>query len=464
MRFTASPRPRILLPVYFPVDPSRAASAQESQVAKVHIDFVVVSTLDMAPNEHQRLASLEIGSQALFLHGIDVLFSARTICIGGLRIPLPQIAPRDQRRLLSSIALATTHAVPSPQHSWDRLRRQKSEEHEPIWDTEQALLRDTSTNSSFSSNSAYQPTTALTSPAITETDPLKGHDSQGLEPESAGLPTSPLTDTFSSALHFIPSSVVAKPTHNTAAEQTRSRGSVLPLRDSTSSKASIRLDRIQSRSTQGDLSLLKCDNRQEDGFRSRSDSLRLESHPASASMNLDEPLSPALELNSAVTRKSSIAELQPIPSRSSSLAEPSTPLDFPDSDLPRLPSTLVDKVVHRKASSTWPRSLGKKVAPWTSVDATKTSILGTAFDQDIPTAPPRKMKILKPVRSTHSPRTEGPCATDSAAGVEGGDRGDAFRIDVVRDLARAEVKEGEDHAKNQLASKNVGGGAFHWMK
>jgi hypothetical protein len=425
---------------------------------------VVVNTLEMAPNEHQRLASLEIGSQALFLHGIDVLFSARTICIGGLRIPLPQIAPRDQKRLLSSIALATTHAVPSPQHSWDRLRRQKSEEHEPVWDTEQALLRDTSTNSSISSNSVYQPTTALTSPAITETDPLKGQDSRGPESEVAELPKSPVIDTFSAALHFIPSSVVAKPTHNTTAEETRSRHSALPHLDSSTPKASIQLNRIQSQSTQGNMSLSKCNTSQEDGPRSRSDSLHLESLPATASMNLDEPFSPALELNSAVTRNSSVADLQAIPSRSSSLAESSTPLDFPDSDLPRLPSTLVDKVVQRKASSTWPRSLGKKVAPWTSVDATKTSILGTAFDQDIPAAPPRKMKILKPVRSTHSPRTEGPCAIDSAAGVDGGDRGDAFRTDVVRDFARIEGKDGEDHAKNQSASKNVGGGAFHWIK
>jgi hypothetical protein len=99
--------------------------------------------------------------------------------------------------------------------------------------------------------------------------------------------------------------------------------------------------------------------------------------------------------------------------------------------------------------------LGKKVAPWTSVDATKTSILGTAFDQEGPGTggvPPRKMKILKPVRK----------------GVgETGVEGEGIRVDVVRDVGRMEVKEGsggEEQGKGQVASKNVGGGAFHWMK
>lgn len=457
MRFTGSPRPRILLPVYFPIDPSRAASAPESQVPKVHIDFVVVSTLDMPPNEHQRLASLEIGSQALFLHGIDILFSSRSLCIGGLRVPVPQLAPRDQKRLLSSIALATTHVVQTPQHSWDRLRRQKSEEHEPVWDTEQALLRDTSTNSSFSSNSAYQPTTALTSPAITENDPLKGRDAPSLEPEKAGLPASPHTETFSAALSFIPSSVVAKPSNSNVSDQNRSRNGDPTI----SPKSSFRLDRSKSRSNQSELTLPKCKPVDEDGTRSRSDSLHLENLPTPVDTITDGRLSPALELNPIPPRKSSLADPQQTPSRSSSLAEPTTPHDFPDFDLPRLPATLVDKVVQRKASSTWPRSLGKKVAPWTSVDATKTSILGTTFDQDIPPAPPRKMKILKPARSTYSPRTEGHInTTDSTTALECGDTPKT----EIKDMARAESKETEEQAKNQLAAKNVGGGAFHWMK
>jgi len=90
------------------------------------------------------------------------------------------------------------------------------------------------------------------------------------------------------------------------------------------------------------------------------------------------------------------------------------------------------------------------------VDATKTSILGTAFDQEGPNGaggvvPPRKMKILKPVRK----------------GAGEGGEGEVIKVDVVRDVVRMEVKEGssgEEQGKGQMASKNVGGGAFHWMK
>ena len=69
-------------------------------------------------------------------------------------------------------------------------------------------------------------------------------------------------------------------------------------------------------------------------------------------------------------------------------------------------------------------------------------------------AAPRKMKILKPVR-------KGGGAGEAA---EGG-CGEVIKVDVVRDVVRMEVNGGEEVGKGQVASgKNVGGGAFHWMK
>jgi len=85
------------------------------------------------------------------------------------------------------------------------------------------------------------------------------------------------------------------------------------------------------------------------------------------------------------------------------------------------------------------------------VDATKTSILGNAFAEDPPAPAPRRMKILKPVRSIA--RVDGP-------GDEGGE---VFNVNTGRDV-KMEVKDkDDDHGKSQSA-KNVGGGAFHWMK
>jgi hypothetical protein len=69
------------------------------------------------------------------------------------------------------------------------------------------------------------------------------------------------------------------------------------------------------------------------------------------------------------------------------------------------------------------------------------------------------MKILKPVRKV--------------GGMDGGGvggEGEVIKVDVVRDVVKMEGKEGgtscsEEQAKGQVgASKNVGGGAFHWMK
>ena len=144
----------------------------------------------------------------------------------------------------------------------------------------------------------------------------------------------------------------------------------------------------------------------------------------------------------------------PVPSRKSSLVDRQSP--HPDSigvddDMPRLPSSLMDKVVQRKASSTWPRALGKKVAPWTSMEETKTSILGTAFDAEPPLPAPRRMKILKPVRRNDGVK-------------EDEDGGEVFKVDVVRDVVRMEVKDKDDEQGKSLATKNLGGGAFHWMK
>ncbi len=61
------------------------------------------------------------------------------------------------------------------------------------------------------------------------------------------------------------------------------------------------------------------------------------------------------------------------------------------------------------------------------------------------------MKVLKPVRKVG----EVDCS------LEGG-----LKVDVVRDVVRVEVtKEGEEHkGQQQQVGKNVGGGAFHWMK
>jgi hypothetical protein len=160
-------------------------------------------------------------------------------------------------------------------------------------------------------------------------------------------------------------------------------------------------------------------------------------------------LSPSLEVRSVPSRKSSLADPATPLSRKSSLAEhPSA--DIPE-DIPRLPQNVMDKVVQRKASSTWPRALGKKVAPWTSMDATKTSILGNAFAEDPPAPAPRRMKILKPVRSIA--RVDGP-------GDEGGE---VFNVNAGRDVKMDGKDKDDDHGKSQSA-KNVGGGAFHWMK
>jgi len=196
------------------------------------------------------------------------------------------------------------------------------------------------------------------------------------------------------------------------------------------------------------------------------------------------------------SRKSSLATADPNPSptRTSSLVDPEQLPPLMDSDLPRLPSTLLDKVVQRKASSTWPRSLGKKVAPWTSQDATKTSILGNGFEEQASAPAPRKMKVLKPVRSgnVHVTSAAGSGAgcnsVSSAAGGNGSGNGggsgcvwtngganagevssksDNVAKEGAKDsIIKAEVKEREASAAEEktIASKNVGGGAFHWMK
>jgi len=442
--------------VYFPVDVgSTPASIVESQVAKVQIDFVVVSTHELTPLEHQKYTSLEIGAQALFIHGIDVLFSSREIRIAGLTIPLPQVAPRDQKRLLSSIALAPFIAS---QPSWDRLRKgvgtgkQDEQGAETTWGgvgtVEEPLLRDMSTNSSFSSTSAmFNQTvsggTAMTSPALTEVDSL-----HTMKETENGLPTPPLTaGVFTSALQFIPSSVVVgkKP------EETRSRSISIAeeMAEEQQQSPPIELNRTHSQSSQEDTSLPPLD------------SPCLHIHTIQSPIDPTPPLespNPLDGIYPPTLRNSPLLTDQQIPSRKSSLRDPSEQFDGP-----RFPSTLIDTKptgIQRKPSSTWPRSLGKKIAPWTSVDATKTSILGTAFDQDTPGAggsgtsvPPRKMKILKPVRKV-------------GVGEAGAEGAEVIKVDVVRDVVRMEVKEGngEEAGKGQVASKNVGGGAFHWMK
>jgi hypothetical protein len=67
------------------------------------------------------------------------------------------------------------------------------------------------------------------------------------------------------------------------------------------------------------------------------------------------------------------------------------------------------------------------------------------------------MKILKPVRSP---------AYDENRDVfkDPKETRDVFKVDVIRDVVRVEVKDkDEEHVKCQVG-KNVGGGAFHWMK
>ena len=435
-RHQSTPRPRILLPVYFPVDPTASpSSSSESQFSRIQIDFVVVSTHEF---DSQKLTPLEIGSQALFLHGIDVLFSSRSMKITGLSIPLAQVAPRDQKRLLSSIVLAPL--VPQ-QPSWDRLQRKntKPDESNETWTNveEPALLRDTSANSSFSSTSVttFQ-STALTSPASTDGVDLM------LKGKEDGLPTPPPTaGVFTSALQFIPSSVVARPAVKSEERTVDDKLKTIPLDRSTS-----------------------CQSEQ---YHAKDDTIE---HPPTTTERIEdiEPLivenskledslpSPSLSRNSSfvdnvLSRKSSFAvPADQIPSRKSSLI-----IDDDSATGPRLPSHLLDSAIKlptRKSSSTWPRSLGKKVAPWTSQDATKTSILGTSFgESDSPVAvPPRRMKVLKPVRKVGDVDYSMP---------------EGLKVDVVRDVARVEVaKEGEEHKGQQPVGKNVGGGAFHWMK
>jgi hypothetical protein len=384
-RTSGNPRPRVLLPVFIPVDPSQLSP--NSPCAEIQIDFVVVSTHDMPIHEHQKIGSVEIGSQALFIHGIDVLFSSRNLRISNLSIPLSQVAPRDQKRLLSSVALSHGPG-PSAQSSWERLRR-KTEDTNETWENEPTLLRDKSTNSSISSTS-YQPTTAITSPSMTDVDPIKELESELLNPPS------PTTGAFASALQFIPSSVVGKPSPQPKAED-------LPdTKPQTAEVESKDMSRSQSRTSQlGD----------EDPIPDREEPLTLPAIPS---------------------RKSSLVDF-PQPHHSSPRF--TSPIDEANEpDLPRLPSTLIDKVVQRKSSSTWPRSLGKKVAPWTSIESTKTTILNPTFEDPIP--PPRKMKVLKPARSLR------------------GDNGDQ------------EFNNGEEKGQSQVnaTTKNLGGGAFHWIK
>jgi hypothetical protein len=381
-----------------------------------------VSTHDLSPLDHQKLSPLEIGSQALFHHSIDVLFSTRMIRIAGINIPLAQCAPRDQKRLLSSIVLPPFVVS---QQSWDRLRRgPKTDENElanETWNEDQPLLRNTSTNSSFSSTSVtfQSSATALTSPSSTDVDPnLTKEDSVG------GLPTPPPTaGVFASALQFIPSSVVAKPALRP--DESRSKADISsvgpPPKDSLPALPPPQSpDHLPSPT--------------DDPMQLPLDSL---DPPSSPLESLASPPS-NLDLQSIPSRKSSLAD--PIPSRKSSLLDP------PDD----LPPRFLDARIQRSSSSTWPRSLGKKVAPWTCVDATKTSILGTSFDGDGPVAPPRRMKVLKPVRP-------------QASKMEGEE--EVFKVETIRDVVRVEVKEGDEHVKKEIQpSKNVGGGAFHWMK
>ena len=388
-----SARPRILLPVYFPVDPSQhyePCHPGSDQVTKIQVDFVVVHTQDLTPSDHQKLTSVEIGSQALFQHGIDVLFSNRTLRVSGISIPLPQIAPRDQKRLLSSIALpsfAPTTVPHQPTMTWERQGRLSGKEtydSEDIWPPEEQPIvreRDISTNSSISSTSALcqSASTTITSPSLPELSPNPQNKED--EPSSTNMtdlltppPTAGVFNT--AALQFIPSSVVAKPAVaniKTIFEPESSSPSPVPEDDSSTP-------------------------------RSRSNTIETLNIPS---------------------RKSSLAQLD----SSSTHAQ--------EDDGPRLPSILMDKAVQRKVSATWPRSLGKKVAPWTSGEATKTSILGTQFDV-VP--PQRKMKILKPVR-----------------------KGSQEIISVNGNEMSGSVAAGEE-GQMKVQTKNVGGGAFHWMK
>ena len=380
--------------------------------------------------DSQKLTPLEIGSQALFLHGIDVLFSSRSMKIAGLNIPLAQVSPRDQKRLLSSIVLAPL--VPQ-QPSWDRVQRRntKPDEANETWTNveEPALLRDTSTNSSFSSTSAatFQ-STALTSPASTD-----GVDSMMIGKEE-GLPTPPPTaGVFTSALQFIPSSVVARPAVKSDEKIADDKLKTIPLDRSTSSQSE------QSHSK--DDIIQHPPEKIED-----TEPLTLENSKFEESLPSPSPSRKSSFADNPPSRNSSFAvPADQIPSRKSSLI-----IDDDFTTGPRLPSHLLDSSVKpptRKSSSTWPRSLGKKVAPWTSQDATKTSILGTSFgESDSPVVPPRRMKVLKPVRK----------AGDVDCSMPEGLKVDVVRVEVTR--------EGEEHKGQQQVGKNVGGGAFHWMK
>jgi len=415
--------------VYFPVDPgANPASLAESQVAKIQVDFVVVTT--HCPTD--TFTPVEIGSQALFLHGVDVLFSSRALRVAGLNIALPQVAPRDQKRLLSSIALGMfiPSQVSASTQGWDRPKRSivamaQKEEDKPVnesgWTEEGTqggdLLRDASTNSSFSSSTFNLPSTAcgstaMTSPTLTDVDHCK--EPAPATPETNGLPTPPLSGVFSSsALQFIPSSVVVGP---------RPPAPPLEGKEESRSRAStIQLDRSQS---------------------------QIEHPPPSDNEPVDEPLpadgEDASSVADTLSRKSSFAN------------------DTLGTGEPRLPSTFADNnggfSVQRKSSSTWPRSLGKRVAPWTSQSATKASILGTTFGDPAPTTsdvvvPPRRMRVLKP---------PGRRAEADVGGAS---------PEVGRDVVRVEVRDGgvggtgeEGRGGVGGAGKNVGGGAFHWMK
>jgi hypothetical protein len=221
----------------------------------------------------------------------------------------------------------------------------------------------------------------VTSPSLTEIDPAISNK----EEETTGLPTPPPTaGVFTSALQFIPSSVVPKPK-----DESRSRSTTLEDQKP--------MDRQTSRS--------------------RSTTIQTDSESTIQDSQDNPPKSPSLPPLSLPSRKSSLNQLSPDP-----------PLD---EEIPRIPQTLLDKVVQRKPSSTWPRSLGKKVAPWTSADTTKTHILQSPTWEESPSVPARRMKILKPVRSQH---------------------------------LESDMMGNEEFKSPLVGSKNVGGGAFHWMK
>ena len=439
-RYQPTPRPRILLPVCFPTDSSQPS---ESNSQKCQIDFVVVSTHEV---DHQKLIPLEIGSQALFLHGVDIMFSTRTIRIAGVNIPIPQIAPRDQKRLLSSFILAPFAPA---------FRRNPKHDEISVgggpWEEDPSLLRDTSTNSSISSTSiASQSTTAgVTSPSLTEVD--VSTTSKGEEDASGLLTPPPTAGVFASALQFIPSSVLAKPK-----DDSRSRSATLE------EKKDVPVERTLSPSNQ-DNSLLRS-NTVHDDSRSKRSSTQEGSSSAMQSPIEIAPKSPSLPEVSPRNIPPRESSLQQFPSPQSEI--PSTSLD---EEIMHIPPALMDRIIQRKASSTWPRSLGKKVAPWTSADTTKTTILSsTTWDESNPSVPPRKMKVLKAVRSQHPLPVEQEkplCLQDNAELLKGGGEGLELKTDVVRDTLRTDGKaENEEHKSPIVVAKNVGGGAFHWMK